>query len=307
MSCIVPREKGAVPQRMVVPDVLREPLRSWWQHESCPVTGPVFPVRLGPRAGENRTRGNTSFAKRLRRDLARALRWAGIEPRRELFEETPLTLPVDFHSFRRSYNTALADADVSVQKAMALAGHSDPKTHMRYVRLATAAQQVPEAALPNLTGIRIGASGNRPGIVSNETIQSEEPPESARHARFERATPAFGGQCSIQLSQWRERGERYRMLAAPATPARISRKPRPMSTTSPPTWMPPVGVVAPAPSSSTSPGASTVWRSRDGRPTRSPCSMSIWHGARPASCNHPPRLAQAEPVAGSSTSAPNAR
>jgi integrase len=55
---------------------------------------------------------------------------------------------VDFHSFRRAYNTALAGAGVNVQTAMSLASHSDPKTHMRYVMQAEAAKPVPSAALP---------------------------------------------------------------------------------------------------------------------------------------------------------------
>jgi integrase len=41
-------------------------------------------------------------------------------------------------SFRRAFNTALAEAGVNVQHAMHLAAHSDPKTHMRYVIKTTA-------------------------------------------------------------------------------------------------------------------------------------------------------------------------
>ena len=54
-------------------------------------------------------------------------------PADPLYFETATTLPVDFHSFRRAFNTALADAGVNVHRARHLAGHSDAKTHMRYV------------------------------------------------------------------------------------------------------------------------------------------------------------------------------
>jgi hypothetical protein len=57
--------------------------------------------------------------------------------------------PLDFHSFRRAYNTALADAGVNVQTAMRLAGHRNASTHMRYVMLAERLE-APEAALPRL-------------------------------------------------------------------------------------------------------------------------------------------------------------
>jgi len=58
-------------------------------------------------------------------------------------------LPLDFHSFRRAFNTALAAAGVNVQMAMRLAGHRNAGTHMRYVQL-TEALEAPETALPRL-------------------------------------------------------------------------------------------------------------------------------------------------------------
>jgi hypothetical protein len=58
---------------------------------------------------------------------------------------------VDFHSFRRAFNTALGAAGVNVQQAMALAGHKDPRTHMRYVQLGQRGPlPTPLAALPVL-------------------------------------------------------------------------------------------------------------------------------------------------------------
>jgi Phage integrase family len=71
-------------------------------------------------------------------------------PRDPLYFETSTTLPVDFHSFRRAFNTALAGAGVNVQQAMHLAGHSDANTHMRYVMRAPAMRTIPPEALPVL-------------------------------------------------------------------------------------------------------------------------------------------------------------
>jgi integrase len=55
--------------------------------------------------------------------------------------------PLDFHSFRRAFNTALADAGVNVQAAMRLAGHRSADTHMRYVLIAEVLH-TPLAAMP---------------------------------------------------------------------------------------------------------------------------------------------------------------
>jgi hypothetical protein len=57
---------------------------------------------------------------------------------------------VDFHSFRRAFNTALAEAGVNVQHAMHLAAHSDPKVHARYIMGTAAMRAIPDAALPRL-------------------------------------------------------------------------------------------------------------------------------------------------------------
>jgi hypothetical protein len=131
----------------MVPEMLRPILRDWWERHGRPTEGPIFPVRLGSRAGEYR--GAQSHAEAFRRDLRRAF---GVDCMREtetvrrngrrltkiewiqaraltarervLFEETATTLPVDLHSWRRAYCQALADADVTAQKAKALAGHS---------------------------------------------------------------------------------------------------------------------------------------------------------------------------------------
>jgi integrase len=67
--------------------------------------------------------------------------------------DTPQTKCLDFHSLRRSYNTALARAGLNVQQSMALAGHKNASTHMRYVQLAQHGPlEQPANALPLLIG-----------------------------------------------------------------------------------------------------------------------------------------------------------
>src|SRR5262249_21917350 len=82
-------------------------------------------------------------------------------PRDPLYFETPASLPVDFHSFRRAFNTALAAAGVNVQKAMKLAGHTKAATHMRYVMQTPEMRAVPTAALPNLRAVAIRGDSPR--------------------------------------------------------------------------------------------------------------------------------------------------
>ncbi len=110
--CIVPRTKTGKPQRLEIPDVLRAPLRQWWEAAGCPKTGPVFPVTKGARKGEARKARGVSFADRLRRGLLAA----GIT-RREVHEETEWSLPCDFHSCRRAFATALADAGIDGRRS----------------------------------------------------------------------------------------------------------------------------------------------------------------------------------------------
>jgi integrase len=173
-ECFIPRAKTRTPQRLSIPDVLAPFLRAWWERAGRPESGPVFPARYGKRAGEARSPLGLSFAKRLRRALFRAgvYRMPPVEvpatspgtrtdrgvqakgtklapnPRDPLYYETTTTRPVDFHSFRRAFNTALAEAGVNVQHAMHLAAHGDAKTHMRYVMRTAAMRSIPDAALP---------------------------------------------------------------------------------------------------------------------------------------------------------------
>lgn len=173
----VPRpkvEKSARRQpRLVLPEILVPVLQAWWDAQGRPVTGPVFPVQRGPRAGEKKGRG-ISYAQAVRDAL-----WAagivrplpGFDRARTEEERRARCLiqsgdsleykPVDFHSFRRAFATGLASANVSTPVAMALADHQDPATHARYVRLGQrAALEMPALALPQ---------GLSRGVLNRET------------------------------------------------------------------------------------------------------------------------------------------
>lgn len=158
-----PRQKTRRPQLLEVPEMLRPFLRDWWTRAGRPTSGVVFPSRKagrrGDRVGEEKI--GVSHAAAFRRDLQRAFKDARELGReapdatsrrwRELFAETPFTLPVDFHSWRRAYAQALADADVSAQQAIALTGHADMTTHARYLKSAGKMRRLPDAALPRLS------------------------------------------------------------------------------------------------------------------------------------------------------------
>ncbi len=196
-ECIVPRAKTGTPQALAIPDVLAPFLRAWWERGEKPDAGPVFPARTGKRAGQARLPSST-FAKRLRRELFRAgiVRATPIEvpatasgtrtdlgknrkgtklaphPRDPLYFETATTLPVDFHSFRRAFSTALAEAGVNVQHAMHLAAHSDPRVHARYVMRTAAMRAVPAAALPSRLAGALAAGGHRDDSVAAHAIHT---------------------------------------------------------------------------------------------------------------------------------------
>jgi integrase len=174
-----PRKKTAAPQLLEIPAMLRPILRDWWERLGRPKTGPVVPSRRGKRAAvAARTKAvvpklKASHAQNVRRDLERAFglqvwvqtaidrngepigHWEAAEGRemtrreRELFVGTEYVLPVDFHSWRRAFSQALADADVSLQQAQALAGHASMSAHERYLRNATKMRRLPAAAIPS--------------------------------------------------------------------------------------------------------------------------------------------------------------
>jgi integrase len=142
LTAEVPRPKTRTVTRLALPDMLVGPLHLWWLQQAAPRSGPVFPDRSGGRHGKR------SWARELRRALWMAEIRRGLTRQTCCLQsDTPETRRVDFHSFRRAYNTGLAAAGVNVQQAMKLAGHRNPATHMRYVALAEALE-MPEAALP---------------------------------------------------------------------------------------------------------------------------------------------------------------
>jgi integrase len=176
-ECTVPRSKTGTPQKLAIPAVLAPFLRAWWERAGCPESGAVFPARRGQNAGGFKRKKGYTFASRLRTALFRAgiRRLAPVEvpntspgtrsdlgrlapgtklapnPADPLYFETTFTRPVDFHSFRRAFNTALAEAGINVQRSMALASHSDARTHMLYVMETTVMRTIPDEALPRLS------------------------------------------------------------------------------------------------------------------------------------------------------------
>jgi integrase len=216
----VPRPKTKTKDRLALPPVLIPVLQAWWDAHGRPMAGPVFPVRKGPRAGE-RKRGKNSHALALREAvwMAGVVRplpgfeaaWMDLEAARrtkdsEVIEAAELEAkrrcliqsgsdeykPLDFHSFRRAYNTALAGANVNVQIAMRLAGHRSASTHMRYV-LFTDELSAPAQALPILI--------KAPPVPKLDLRRFDSPRNlPARPVGFEPTTLGFEVRCSIQLS-----------------------------------------------------------------------------------------------------------
>jgi integrase len=216
-ECTIPRAKTRRPQRLAIHDVLVPFLRAWWERGGRPESGPVFPLRTGKRAGAFKATKAT-YAARLRRELFRAgiARMPPVQvpasrpgmrtdlgktsketklaphPRDPLYFETETTLPVDFHSFRRAFNTALAEAGVNAQHAMHLASHADAKVHARYVMSTKAMRTIPSAALPRLPAIAVMDLNGEPGIVTARDDSTYAPKKrsmiSEREKGFEPST-----------------------------------------------------------------------------------------------------------------------
>lgn len=135
----------------------------------------MFPTRRGLRAGQAKLQTKQSYAERLRRELLTA----GIT-RYELHHETATTLPVDFHSARRAYATALARVGLNEQTAMVLTGHSDPKVHQRYIEEASI-RALPEAAVPTIQASAAGTikrRSRRPSAKAAAALAGRVPPRS---------------------------------------------------------------------------------------------------------------------------------
>jgi site-specific recombinase XerC len=179
-----PRQKTRRPQRLAMPPLGGGALWQWWEHCGFPTEGLVFPSRRGDRAGEAKIK--VSHARAFRRDLRRAFgieRWdpkrGAFVPAREmtqrersLLEGDEWTLPVDWHSWRRAYSQALADADVSAQQASALAGHASLAAHSRYLMRSERTVRAPDAAMPRIFQ-NLSAPETKPadgGVDSGENL-----------------------------------------------------------------------------------------------------------------------------------------
>ena len=100
---------------------------------------------------------------------------------------------VYFHSFRRAFNTGLAEANVNVQHAMHLAAHSDPKVHGRYVMSTLAMRTTPTAAL-----VSKAAAALR--IVTARDDSSDAAHDRAKYPR--RGRDSNPRMTVLQLSSW---------------------------------------------------------------------------------------------------------
>jgi integrase len=210
-QCTILRSKTGDTQEIELAPVVGAALKLKWEHMGRPEAGPVFPARRGARAGQQKAMRGNSYAKRLRRDLLRAgvirhvcTRAANAEPlkrdekccpaydRDPLFAETATTLPVDFHSFRRAFASAMADAGVNAQHAKKLAHHSDDKVHQRYVMNTAAMRRIPEAVVPKIS-LRM-LTQKTPAVSDASGGDAETPRISAPPRRLERPTNGLGRQ-----------------------------------------------------------------------------------------------------------------
>jgi integrase len=207
---VAPRKKTARPQRIAVPETLRPILRDWWERAGRPSAGLVFPALRGKRAGEG-TKTRVSHAAGLRRDLKAAFKdyrkqharlgeaaldtvvpAEGSQRWRELFEETDVTRPVDFHSWRRKFVQALADMGMSAQQAQKLAGHADLGAHERYLRTSARLLEIPTEALPDLSSKVLPQFWAKPSEPVTESRMFLAPP-----TRVELVAFGLGNRCSV--------------------------------------------------------------------------------------------------------------
>ena len=190
--------KGGKPQLLTVPEMLRPVLRDSWERHGKPSSGLIFPKRRapgsGPSVGTRATRRGSApicvaCSGSTNRRSCRARKFPTGEPRADsritwtenarpmtarelvLFTETEYSRPIDFHSWRRAFNQALADAGVNAQQAMALASHSSLQAHERYLRNTEKRRTIPTEALPAMGIVRFGhnRSGTR-GELPAKTV-----------------------------------------------------------------------------------------------------------------------------------------
>lgn len=205
-------------------------LRDWWEFSGRPVSGPLFPVRVGKRKGERRKPGSC-FAERLREAF-----WvAGIRrplpgyeqaktnaERRKLcaFQvDTKTTRRLGAHDLRRAYVTAVNRAGAPAALSMQLAGHSGWSTHQRYIGR-DVVLQVPEAAVPKVSSpisltaplaiasVEQGSSG----MVGQELDDAPEEDPLSRRRRIK--TPTRGDTSMTEMVQ-----EPYKLHGAGSKPA----------------------------------------------------------------------------------------
>jgi len=164
------RKKRPRPEHHVVPEAVRPFLAAWHEGQGSPTAGPVFPVRKGERAGEAKRRSNMSYAERLRRELLKA----GVT-RHELHHETTTTLPVDFHSTRRAYATALVRSGASDRETMKLGGWSSPALITRYDEK-DALRALPAGAVPLLASpVPVSGTAKRGTRYCTGAIANDSP------------------------------------------------------------------------------------------------------------------------------------
>jgi integrase len=189
------RKKKPAPVSLVVPASVRPFIKAWWHASSAPEGGPVFPARRGARAGQEKLSSKQSYALRLRANLRVAFGldvWdvetgrftpapgRTLSPReRELLDGSSTVRPVDFHSTRRAYASALARAGTNEQTAMALTGHSDSKVHRLYLEAANI-RALPAGAVPLLeeSAASLVANDNRPKREAKPKPERKKPAET---------------------------------------------------------------------------------------------------------------------------------
>ena len=115
--------------------------------------------------------------------------------------DSPTSRKADWHSFRRAFATALAEAGANEQTARNLVAQGDASVHARHVQQMRAMQHIPEAAVP-LFGA-FAPPQKVTAVTNDQTGKSRSPEKEARPVRFELTTSGFEGRRSIQLSYGR--------------------------------------------------------------------------------------------------------